>query len=113
MKPVVDRTTKFLLAAIALLLCALLVRPLLTPPSAQAQASAPAPQTETMMAADNGTVYILQNGKLSVYMVDTALTRNLFGGLTREVLKDSKLLRVLSQDLSNPQDLNKLQPNQE
>ena len=71
----IDRTSKFLLTAIALLLLALLLRPMLAPVPAQAQTNnTPAPSS-AQLTADNGTVYLLQNGKLSAYILETPTTK--------------------------------------
>ena len=71
----IDRTSKFLLTVIALLLLALLVHPMLAPIPAQAQTNNALTPAPALMVAENGTVYILQNGKLSAYIVETPTTR--------------------------------------
>lgn len=94
----IDRTAKFLLTVIALLLLALLVRPALTP--AQAQATTAPATAPPQLAVSNGTVYVLQNGKLSVYLVETKASKQLlsnfgFGGPVT-------LRRVATQEVAGP-----------
>ena len=64
-----DRMTRFLLAAIVLLLLALLVRPWLALPAAQAQATLSVPVQPGQLAVDGSNIVVLQNGKLYLYRV--------------------------------------------
>ncbi len=104
----IDRTSKFLLTVIALLLFALLVRPALTPPPAQAQANpVPVPAPAQMAVADN-TVYLLQNGKLSVYILETKASKQLMAKYGHEMgvsgLFDGPVTirQVATQDVTKP-----------
>ncbi len=66
----VDRMTKALLTVIALLLLGLLMRPLLMPTPAQAQAaSRPAMQEQPQLVVNGPNVWVIYNGKLCLYDV--------------------------------------------
>ncbi len=71
----VDRTTKTLLAVIAVLLTAILFRLLMPDVPVQAQSSSSAALSVPVMAVDDNMVYILQNGRLSAYYLDSAQLR--------------------------------------
>ncbi len=80
-------TTNFLLAVIAVLLGVLLLRPFMGATPAQAQSPVIAPQTQPIMATDRGVVYILQDGKLSVYLLDNPTMDQLLPQAKKSKLK--------------------------
>ena len=62
----VDRTTKTLLVLVAVGLWSVLLRPLFSVAPAQAQGGK-MQQQNIQMAADNGNVYVIQDGRISVF----------------------------------------------
>jgi len=68
----IDRTTKFLLSVIVLLLLVIAVRPLFAPTAARAQGlgSLPEPPPGQMCADEHGRVYVYHAGKLTVLEMD-------------------------------------------
>ena len=76
-----DRTTQALLAVIAIVLTAILVRLVVPETAAQAHSTPLAgtlPDTKApVMAVDHNMVYILQNGRLSTYYLDSPLVHSL------------------------------------
>jgi hypothetical protein len=65
----IDRTTKLLLAAIALSLWGLLLHPLLRPTPIAAGSAAAGPPVENGIAADGRWVYVLRGDVVDVYEI--------------------------------------------
>lgn len=88
-----DRTSKALLSIIAVLLSILVLRPMLTATPAQAS-PLPSPfRSQSELAVSNGTVYVLQDGKLYVYLWKNK-NSGLMGGLANSI--DPGQLRLRS-----------------
>lgn len=98
----IDRTTKFLLTAIALLLLALLVRPMLAPVPAQAQANNVPMSAPAQMTVSNNAVYLLQDGKLSVYYLETPTSKKMLNELGLGANDPVTLRRVVTVDVNKP-----------
>ena len=98
----IDRASKFLLTAIALLLLALLVRPMLVSTPVQAQAAIVPVQAPVQMVVDNNAIYLLQNGKLSVYFVETPTSKKMLNQLGLGANDPVTLRRVVTVDVNKP-----------
>ncbi len=93
------RAVPALLAVIAVLLFANLFRPAFIETPARAQdRQGGAPNSGVQMVADNGTVYIYENGKMSVYILETPGTKPLIEKLVGGPATMRRL--VSSQDLN-------------
>jgi hypothetical protein len=83
----IDKTTNSLLAVIAAALCLLLLRGLAGPTPAQAQSPTVAMQSQPVIATDKGVVYVLQNGTLSVYLLDSPMLEKMLPEATKVKLR--------------------------
>ena len=79
--------TNTLLGIIGVLLALLLLRPFMGASPVQAQSPAIVVQPQPLMATDRGIVYILQNGKLSVYILDNSTLDQLLPQAKNQHLK--------------------------
>jgi len=77
------RSVPALLAIIAVLLLANLFRPAPAPAQAQDQVSRPATVSSVQMAVADGRVYLYENGKLSVYYLETPRSKANFKELSK------------------------------
>ena len=90
-RKMINRTTKFLLAVIAGALCLLLAHEFGGGIPVQAQSPVTVAQTPPAIVVDNNMVYILQNGTLSAYLLDSPTMEK----MVPEAMKQ-KLRRVSS-----------------
>jgi hypothetical protein len=92
-----DRTTKLLLAVIVVVLTAILFRLDLPGIPALAQAVPIPVASVPVMTTNNNIVYILQNGRLSAYYLDSATTRTLVPDAAKQRLRHLDTLDLSDQ----------------
>lgn len=89
-----DKTTKSLLVAIVALLCLLLAHDFAGGTLVQAQSSVAVAQPQPVMSTDNNVVYVLQNGTLSAYILDSPTLEKGLPGVLKQKLRLFSSLKV-------------------